>query len=428
MTGNGNTSNKRYSVSKAERPAHDPIITDPDLLELQQVLFEGKLPIRPRPNLQELSVEELEALLAQKKAELARQKPHAAAPSKPGPVVEPKSYKIGPVSQPLNTRFQTTWTLYQPERAEIANGVIEDVPTARFAPASLVAAPVVIVPVVRKTGPLQRFRNLVGYTLEALVVIAAISLSGNWLLQQAGVSLYFFGPTQIADFVVAPSRSEGLFLSAHAGGAIALPPTALPATVTPVLATPTALPNLSPVVILPTATPVLTPTPETGGALAVAPTPTPAIVQPVKQSAADGAATPALPPAPARRLIIPRIGLDTAVQEVTVNLGTWQVADFIAGHNQGTAMPGQSGNMVLVGHRDIRGSIFLRLNELQKGDEFKVITDNASYHYVITEVKEVAPTEISVLAPTIDATATLITCTPVGLATRRLILKAVLLK
>ena len=91
-------------------------------------------------------------------------------------------------------------------------------------------------------------------------------------------------------------------------------------------------------------------------------------------------------------------------------------------------MPGQNGNMVLVGHRDIRGSIFLRLNELQKGDEFTVYTDNASYKYVITEVREVAPTEISVLNPTLDPTATLITCTPIGLATHRLVMKAVLEK
>jgi sortase A len=426
LAGNGNTSD-RPNLAKSERPPDGSGIIDPDLLELQQILLEGTSLARPRPNLNDLSVEELEALLAQKKAEQARQQPPSRlnAGSKPiGNPVGPKSVALTQVPPGLSARFQATSPLYQ---AETANSPIEDAPTARFAPASLVPAPVELAAPVKPPGPFQRARNLLGYTLEVLVVIAAIGLSGNWLLQQAGVNLYLSGPAPVADFSVAPSRSEGLFLSAHAGGQIALPPTAIPATATALPPTPTALPDLSPVVILPpTPGPTLTPLPTQ--AAAIAPTPTPAIVPPVRQSVAEGAATPAPPPAPARRLIIPRIGLDTPVQEVTVNLGTWQVADFVAGHNQGTALPGQPGNMVLVGHRDIRGSIFLRLNELQKGDDFKVITDNASYRYIITEVKEVAPTEVSVMAPTVDPTATLITCTPVGLATRRLILKAVLVK
>lgn len=408
MTGNGNSSNKRYSISASARangrPANDSAL-EQDLLELQQTRLDG--PARTRPNLQELSVEELEELLARKKAELARQQPNPTGP---------RANRVEPASaRPKTTPSQTV------------NSVIDKVPSARFAPASLVVSvPKAEPPVVKKAGPLRKIGNLVGYTLEVLVVVAALGLAGNWLLQQAGINLNFFSPAQVADFMVAPSRPEGLFLSARAGGVIALPPTAVPATATPLPPTPTVLPDLSPVAIIPTATPAPTATPE--GVLAVAPTPTPAIVQPVKQSLAEGAATPVVPPSPARRLIIPKIGVDTSVQEVTVNLGTWQVADFVAGHHQGTAMPGQPGNMVIAGHRDIRGSIFLRLNELQKGDEFKVVTDNGSYRYVITEVKEVAPTEISVLNPTIDPTATLITCTPVGLATRRLILKAALEK
>jgi LPXTG-site transpeptidase (sortase) family protein len=429
LTGNGNNS-QNNSFSKKEHPVDDRSIIDPDLLELQQILFEGTSLSFSRPKLNDLSVEELEELLARKKAELAQKQPLPVLTAPAARPLEPKTGFAGPGSRALAVRFQPESPLYQAEpsvgESGFNNGFIEDVPTARFAPASLIAAAPEKVGVAAKTGPLQRVRNLLGYTLETLVVIAAIALSGNWLLQQAGVNLYFFGPAQVADFSVAASRPEGLYLSANAGGVISLPPTAVPATATPVQPTPTALPDLSPVVILPSPTPDQPPTPAL--AVAVAPTPTPAIVPPVRQSTAQGAATPAPPPGPARRLVIPKIGLDTPVKEVTVNLGNWQVADFVAGHHHGTAMPGQPGNMVLAGHRDIRGSIFLRLNELQKGDEFRVITDSASYRYVVTEVKEVAPNEISVLTPTIDATATLITCTPVGLATRRLILKAVLVQ
>ena len=427
MTRNGKTSNKRYFFSKPGGPAAEIAADDPDLIELQQILLEGTSLARPKPNMQDLSVEELEALLARKKAEQARLQPSASQPVKSYPA--PNS----PLSSSLGARFRPESPLFQAEPAGAennpGNNVNDEGPGRRFAPASLVATMPVVQPKVflpKKSGPLQTARNLVGYALEVLVIVAALALAGNWLLQQAGINLNFFAPAQMTDLLVAPSRSEGLFLSAQAAGTIVLPPTATPApTATPV-PTATALPDLSPVAILPTATPEATPTP--APAFAVAPTPTPAVVQPIKQSLAQGAATPKPPPSPAKRLVIPKIGVDTAVEEVTINLGTWQVADFVAGHNQGTAMPGQNGNMVLVGHRDIRGSIFLRLNELQKGDEFQVFTDTSSYRYIITEVREVAPTEISVLNPTLDPTATLITCTPIGLATHRLVLKATLEK
>ncbi len=423
MTRNGNSSKKRYFFSKPGGPPAEIAADDPDLIELQQILLEGTSLARPKPGVQDLSVEELEALLARKKAEQARLQPSAFQPVKSYPT--PNS----PLSSSLGARFRPESPLFEAEPAGAENNPIGDGPGRRFAPASLVATVPPAEPkagMPTKSGPLQAAWNLVGYALEVLVIVTALGLAGNWLLQQAGINLNFLAPSQMTDFLVAPSRSEGLFLSAQAAGTIALPPTATAApTVTPLPAA-TALPDLSPVAIPPTATPEATPTPTP--AFAVAPTPTPAIVQPIKQSLAQGAATPKPPPSPAKRLVIPKIGVDTAVEEVTINLGTWQVADFVAGHNQGTAMPGQNGNMVLVGHRDIRGSIFLRLNELQKGDEFQVFTDTSSYRYIITEVREVLPTEVSVLNPTLDPTATLITCTPIGLATHRLVLKAALVK
>lgn len=433
---------------------------DPVLLELQQILLEGtslaRNQVSPQVNLQDLSIEELEALLARKKAEQTRFNPTRPFSN---------SYPFSPDSSSLSARFRPDSPLYQAGPVGAANhftnSAIEDAPSRRFAPASLVATAPVVQPkavAVKKNGPFQLVRNFAGYVLEVLVIVAALGLAGNWLFQQFGINLNFFAPPQVSELLVAPSRSEGLFLSAQAAGTIALPPTATAAPtptvapmVTPMVAptataaplpTATVAPDLSPVALMPSVSPdatstieatpspeaTATPTEAVTAAVAVAPTPTPAIVQPVKQSLAQGAATPKTPPGPPTRLVIPKIGVDTAVEEVTINLGTWQVADFVAGHNQGTAMPGQNGNMVLVGHRDIRGSIFLRLNELQKGDEFQVFTATSSYRYIITEVRVVEPTEVSVLNPTLDPTATLITCTPIGLATHRLVLKAVLEK
>ena len=79
---------------------------------------------------------------------------------------------------------------------------------------------------------------------------------------------------------------------------------------------------------------------------------------------------------------------------------------------------------VIAGHRDIRGSVFLHLPDLQKGDSFTVYSNAGAFHYLVTDIFEVAPTDISVMNPTADASATLITCTPLGTSNRRLIVRA----
>ncbi len=391
-----------------EQPA-----TDGDLARLQEFLLEDA-PIRPGLKPQELSVDELEALLAQKRLEEARQNHRKLRtrqnPAEPVRLAAPKL----PRSQPL------ILPPAPPSSREVPP-VPDKLSTARFEPASLVAQR----PVKKKRagGPVREWKwvNYIGYSLEALVIMAAFLLLGNWALQQTGISLNLFGPASLSDFPVAASQPGGIVIKAQAAGVIELPATALPPSLPPttVAAPQSALP-LTPE-ITPVAKPTVTPVIGPVGPVAIASTPTPAIIKPVLQSVAEGAAPPPKPP---RRLIIPKIGVDTVVQEVTVNLGNWQVADNVAGHHLGTALPGLAGNMVLAGHRDIRGSIFLRLNELQKGDEFKVVSDNGVFQYQITDISEVAPTELSVMAPTVDPTATLITCTPIGLATKRLIVKA----
>jgi LPXTG-site transpeptidase (sortase) family protein len=123
---------------------------------------------------------------------------------------------------------------------------------------------------------------------------------------------------------------------------------------------------------------------------------------------------------------IPRIKLDARVREVTVRLDTWEweVADFMAGHHTGTANPGETGNVVIAGHRDIRGSVFMNLDKLKKGDDIYVRSGHGTFHYVVRTTKIVKPTAIEVMAPTTDQRLTLITCTPVKIASHRLIIIA----
>jgi sortase A len=126
------------------------------------------------------------------------------------------------------------------------------------------------------------------------------------------------------------------------------------------------------------------------------------------------------------RLRIPAMFLDSPVHEVTVNMGEWEVSPMDVGHHEGTANPGETGNVVLAGHRDINSALFRELDRLQPGDEVFVSNSLREYRYVVTESFVVGPTHAEVMDPTDDKRVTLITCTPIGLATQRLVVTAIL--
>lgn len=89
--------------------------------------------------------------------------------------------------------------------------------------------------------------------------------------------------------------------------------------------------------------------------------------------------------------------------------------------------PGQDGNLVILGHRmKAYGSLFNRLGEMKLGDEIKIIVeDGTSYIYVVDEILEkLNPSELpTVIEPDIDdgKRVTLVTCTPTGVGSHRLI-------
>lgn len=120
-------------------------------------------------------------------------------------------------------------------------------------------------------------------------------------------------------------------------------------------------------------------------------------------------------------LSIPAIEVESAVVEVFVKRGTWQVAEYAAGYHHGTALPGE-GNTVLSGHAGMRGSVFAHLGRLQPGDDLFLEAGGWRYHYQVRETQRVGPTRVEVMAPTTDAILTLITCTDWD--TRRLVVVA----
>jgi len=120
------------------------------------------------------------------------------------------------------------------------------------------------------------------------------------------------------------------------------------------------------------------------------------------------------------KLEAPRIGLNVMVRE-GVDEGTLRRA---AGHLPSTALPGEPGNLVILGHRD---TFFRSLRELEQGDVVTVSTAQGHFTYEIESIQVVDPGGIQLSAPNSDAVATFITCFPfdyVGPAPRRFVARA----
>lgn len=96
------------------------------------------------------------------------------------------------------------------------------------------------------------------------------------------------------------------------------------------------------------------------------------------------------------------------------------------GHIPGTSGPGKPGNCVLAGHRNYTfGRFFNRLDELKEGDMISISDKKAEYRYKINKKFVVKPDDLSVLKGVKDEKVlTLITCTPIYIASHRLIVQA----
>ena len=115
--------------------------------------------------------------------------------------------------------------------------------------------------------------------------------------------------------------------------------------------------------------------------------------------------SPTRPGDPVAALSIPRIDLSAVVlhgsDAHTLLRGP--------GHLENTALPGESGNVVIAGHRD---SFFRPLRHTQVGDDVYMDTSKGRFHYRVTSLRVVKARDVSVLEPTDEATLTLITCYP----------------
>lgn len=109
-------------------------------------------------------------------------------------------------------------------------------------------------------------------------------------------------------------------------------------------------------------------------------------------------------------LRVPSIGLDDPVVEVFLQDGVWQVADYAVGYQHGTGLPGD-GNVVMAGHKGVRGSVFAQLESVKAGDDVFVDAAGQRFHYRVRETGSVWPNQVSIMFPTVTPTLTLLTCT-----------------
>lgn len=96
-----------------------------------------------------------------------------------------------------------------------------------------------------------------------------------------------------------------------------------------------------------------------------------------------------------------------------------------AGRMPVSAEVGQPGNLVIFGHRMKRyGSLFNRLGEVQIGDTVSIVQNEKHYTYVIDQILTIDPSELSryIQNEGDSARITLVTCTPTGVGSHRLLL------
>jgi sortase A len=127
------------------------------------------------------------------------------------------------------------------------------------------------------------------------------------------------------------------------------------------------------------------------------------------------------PPTPVLAVLeIPRLKLTSPV----IAGDGADTLDRAVGHLSDTPKPWESGNTAFAAHRD---GLFRPLARIRVGDDVRVRTEHGEFTYRVRETKIVAPTDLSVLAPTSSPTLTLITCYPfnfIGSAPQRFVVHA----
>ena len=118
---------------------------------------------------------------------------------------------------------------------------------------------------------------------------------------------------------------------------------------------------------------------------------------------------------------IPRLGLEQSIVQGTdpeaLKQGVGQVDN--------NAIPGgATGNVSLAAHNDVYGELFKNLDQMQVGDEFYIQTRSQTFTYRVTGTDIVDPSDVQVMGDQGRPTATLISCYPYRVNSKRYIVFA----
>jgi sortase A len=120
------------------------------------------------------------------------------------------------------------------------------------------------------------------------------------------------------------------------------------------------------------------------------------------------------------RIQVQRLGISVIILQGT----TAQTLRLGVGHIDGTALPGQPGNIGIAGHRD---TYFRGLKDIRNDDQILVETATGVDRYEVDSLQITTPSDVAVLAPTTASALTLVTCYPfhyIGAAPERFIVHA----
>ena len=130
--------------------------------------------------------------------------------------------------------------------------------------------------------------------------------------------------------------------------------------------------------------------------------------------------SPAADPTAVGRIEIPRLGLKAIVKQGADDRTLARAVGLVPG----SARPGESGNVVLAGHRD---TFFWPLKDIEVGDQIHIVVPQHTFRYRVQSVRVVNPDEKDVLASKGIDELTLVTCYPfryIGPAPERFIVSA----
>lgn len=121
------------------------------------------------------------------------------------------------------------------------------------------------------------------------------------------------------------------------------------------------------------------------------------------------------------RILIPEKNIDLEVKPAKIVRGYWETRELGASHGEGTANPGEKGNVVIFAHA--REGLFYNLRDIKKDDIVYVFTKDRWYRYKVDEIKTVYPNQVETIAPQDKEILTLFTCSGF-FDEKRLIVKA----